>query len=77
MTTPSFRDSVELLIRSAGLKRGRLGRRMNFSRVKCPIARCLVLDVICQMSGLELQQELGKRGVFAPIIFIRAKATSR
>jgi FixJ family two-component response regulator len=37
-------------------------------------ARCLVLDVgLPGMSGLELQQELGRRGNDLPIVFITAQ----
>jgi len=37
---------------------------------------CLVLDVhLPGLGGLELQQELGKRGIFAPIIFITGQGS--
>jgi len=68
----SFRDSVELLIRSAGFKVRGFGSADEFLAGKIPDApACLVLDVhLPGLSGLELQQDLGKRGIFAPIIFI-------
>jgi len=69
---PSFRDSVALLIHSAGFKTRAFGAADEFLASQMPDApACLVLDVhLPGLSGLELQQELGKRGFFAPIIFI-------
>lgn len=69
---PSFRDSVELLIRSAGFKTRAFGAANQFLESQKPdVPACLVLDVhLPGLSGLELQQELGGRGIFAPIIFI-------
>lgn len=68
----SFRDSVELLIRSAGFKIRGFGSADEFLANKIPdVPACLVLDVhLPGLSGLELQQDLGERGIFAPIIFI-------
>ena len=72
---PSFRDSVALLIRSAGFKTRAFGAADEFLASQMPDApACLVLDVhLPGLSGLELQQELGKRGIFAPIIFITGR----
>jgi len=69
---PSFRDSVELLIRSAGFETCAFGAANEFLASQMPDSpACIVLDVhLPGLSGLELQQELGKRGIFAPIIFI-------
>ena len=68
----SFRESVEMLIRSAGLGTQGFGSADEFLARQIPNApACLVLDVhLPGLSGLELQQELGKRGISAPIIFI-------
>jgi FixJ family two-component response regulator len=68
----SFRGSVELLIRSTGFKTQGFGSADEFLASQMSDApACLVLDVhLPGLSGLELQQELGKRGIFAPIIFI-------
>jgi FixJ family two-component response regulator len=68
----SFRDSVELLVRSAGFKIRGFGSADKFLSSQIPDApACLVLDVhLPGLSGLELQQELDKRGIFAPIIFV-------
>src|SRR5262245_53328089 len=69
---PSFRDAVDLLIRSAGFKTRAFGAADEFLASPMPDApACFVLDVhMPGLSGLELQQELGNRGIFAPIIFI-------
>ena len=68
----SFRDSVECLIGSAGFKSRGFGSADEFLTSRIPdTPACVVLDVhLPGLSGLELQRELGKRGVFAPIIFI-------
>jgi len=67
-----FRDSVELLVRSAGLKTRGFGSAHEFLASPIPDGpSCLLLDVhLPGLSGLELQQDLAKRGIFAPIIFI-------
>jgi len=74
---PSFRDSVELLIRSAGFETCAFGAANEFLESQMPdTPACLVLDVhLPGLSGLELQQELGKRGIFAPIIFITGQGS--
>jgi len=73
----SFRDSVELLIRSTGFKPRGFGSADEFLASQIPDApACLVLDVhLPGLSGLELQQELGNRGIFAPIIFITGQGS--
>src|SRR5262245_36304193 len=72
----SFRNSIELLIHSAGFKTRAFGAADEFLASRMPDApACLVLDVhMPGLSGLELQQELGQRGIFAPIIFITGQA---
>ena len=74
---PSFRDSVELLIRSAGFETCAFGAAKEFLTSQMPdTPACIVLDVhLPGLSGLELQQELGKRGIFAPIIFITGQGS--
>jgi DNA-binding NtrC family response regulator len=68
----SIRDSLENLLRSAGLTVQTFASAQQFLtsfRPKAP--SCLVLDV--QMpgsSGLDLQQELAKAGAQLPIVFI-------
>lgn len=73
----SFRDSVELLIRSAGFETCAFGAANEFLASQMPdTPTCIVLDVhLPGLSGLELQQELGKRGIFAPIIFITGQGS--
>src|SRR6266436_9827535 len=74
---PSFRDSVELLIRSAGFETCAFGAANEFLASQMPdTPACIVLDVhLPGLSRLELQQELGKRGIFAPIIFITGQGS--
>jgi FixJ family two-component response regulator len=71
----SFRDSVELLIRSAGFRVRAFGSADEFLASQIPdVSACLVLDVhLPGLSGLELQGELDRRGIFAPIIFITGR----
>jgi FixJ family two-component response regulator len=69
---PSFRESVEYLLRAAGFKTQSFKSAREFLKARLPdVPTCLVLDVFLPgLSGLELQPELDKRGIFAPIIFI-------
>lgn len=68
----SVRESLDNLLRSAGLKVQTFrsaGEFLASSRPNEP--GCLVLDVLLPgPSGLDLQDELAKSGVFIPIIFI-------
>jgi FixJ family two-component response regulator len=68
----SFRESIECLVRSSGFKTQAFGSAREFLKSRLPdVPACLVLDVCLPgLSGLELQRELDKRGIFAPIIFI-------
>jgi FixJ family two-component response regulator len=67
----SVRESLELLIKSAGWQPETFASAQDFlarPRVSCP--SCLVLDVTLPgINGLELQQQLGDR-TDMPIIFI-------
>ena len=67
----SVRESLELLIRTAGWKPETLASAQEF--LSCPgptVPCCLVLDVsLPGLSGLELQQQLAER-TYMPIIFI-------
>jgi len=67
----SVRESLELLIKSAGWKPETFGSARDFlSRPRATVPCCLVLDVrIPGLSGLELQQQLAER-TDMPIIFI-------
>ena len=66
------RDSLEQLIRSVGLHAESFSSAREFLDVERPDKPgCLVLDIrMPGLSGLDLQQELAKRGYSIPIIFI-------
>jgi FixJ family two-component response regulator len=71
----SIRDAVRTLLKSVGLHTKEFASPEEFlgflagTRPETPA--CLVLDIrLPQMSGLEFQEELGKRGIRIPIIFV-------
>jgi FixJ family two-component response regulator len=68
----SVREALSSLIRSVGLRVETFGSAREFLEYRRPdVAQCLVLDVrLPGLSGLDLQQELGKAGERIPIIFI-------
>src|SRR5262249_49204880 len=68
----SMRESLQNLLRSAGLKVQTFASAHEFLTYQRPTApTCLVLDVqLPGLSGLELQQELAKDQAPLPIIFI-------
>jgi len=68
----SVRESLENLLRSAGLKVQTFGSAQEFLTSNRPDApACLVLDVqLPGASGLDLQGELAKSGETIPIVFI-------
>jgi FixJ family two-component response regulator len=67
----SVRESLELLIRSAGWRAETFESGQDFlSRPRVSVPCCLLLDVTLPgLNGLELQQQLGERADM-PIIFI-------
>lgn len=67
----SVRESLELLIRTAGWQPELFASAQEFlSRRRVPVPSCLVLDVTLPgLNGLELQQQLADRSD-TPIIFI-------
>lgn len=67
----SVRESLELLIKSAGWKPQTFASAQEFlSRPRVAVPCCLVLDVsLPGLNGLELQQQLAQR-IEMPIIFI-------
>ena len=69
---PSFRRSMERLLRSMGFKFQSFASAQEFLRGGLPDApSCLVLDVrMPGTSGLELQQDLARAGWHIPIIFM-------
>ena len=68
----AVRDSVGLLLRSVGIRsRGFADARSFLDSYQPELRGCLVLDIrMPRMSGMELQQELNRRGWAIPIIFI-------
>ena len=68
----ALRDSLRWLLESAGYRAKTYSTAERFLREYEPgAAICLVLDVrLPGMSGLDLQQELNRRGESLPIIFI-------
>ena len=66
------RDSIGLLLRSVGLRsQGFPDARAFLDAYRPEQPGCLVLDIrMPRMSGLELQQELNRRGWGIPVIFI-------
>jgi FixJ family two-component response regulator len=67
----SVRESLELLIRSAGWQPETFASAQDFlARPRPAVACCLVLDVrLPGLSGLQLQKQLAER-TYMPIIFI-------
>ena len=68
----AVRSSVRLLIRSVGLQAQVYASAHDFLAAYDPRhPGCLLLDVrMPGMSGLELQQELNRRGATIPVVFI-------
>ena len=68
----SVRESLEGLIRSAGLRVETFASAKEFlARARTMVPGCLVLDVkLPGLSGIDLQQELAKADLQIPIIFL-------
>ncbi|MDQ2639620.1 MAG: response regulator transcription factor [Pseudomonadota bacterium] len=66
------RSSIRLLLKSAGIPATPMGSAQEFLAAFDPAQPgCLVLDIrMPGMSGLELQQELNRRGAMLPVLFI-------
>lgn len=71
---PDIRRAVSLLVRSIGLNVKLYASAVEFlDSITGEEEGCLVLDLrMLTMTGLELQQELNKRGFLIPVIFISA-----
>jgi FixJ family two-component response regulator len=69
---PAMRDAIDSLLRSAGLFVRLFPSAQDLLAELCPdTAGCLVLDVrLPGVSGLELQQELLKKDIRIPTIFL-------
>ncbi len=74
---PLIRDSLGQLIKSVGLKADTFSSARAFLDTELPdTPSCLVLDIrMPGLSGLDLQDELVKRGISIPIIFITGHGT--
>ncbi len=72
-----IRDSLEQLVRSVGLKADTFSSSEAFLDTEMTDKPgCLVLDIrMPGLSGLDLQDELQKRGISIPIIFITGHGT--
>jgi DNA-binding NtrC family response regulator len=72
----SVRESVEVLISSAGLRVETFASPQEFlNRCRSEVPGCLVLDVMLPgLSGLDLQQKLARSDVHVPIIFVTGHA---
>ncbi|MCS6818169.1 MAG: response regulator transcription factor [Blastocatellia bacterium] len=68
----SVRESLESLIRSAGLKVQTFASAQQFlASPRADVPSCLVLDVqLPGLSGLDFQQQLAASGLEIPIVFI-------
>ncbi len=68
----AVRDSLELLVRSAGLRaRTFPDARAFLAELDAELAGCVITDIrMPGMSGLELQDRLLARGVELPLIFL-------
>jgi FixJ family two-component response regulator len=68
----SIRDGLSTLIRSVGFEVRTFTAAAEFLNAALPdVPSCLVLDVrLPGLSGLDLQRDLGRAGVYIPIIFI-------
>jgi FixJ family two-component response regulator len=66
------RNSLRFLLKSVGLPGETFASAQEFLAAYCPEQPgCLVLDVrMPGMSGLELQQELNRRGAVIPVVFV-------
>jgi FixJ family two-component response regulator len=68
----AVRDSIALLLRSVGIRSRTFGDAREFLDSYQPTERgCLVLDIrMPRMGGMEVQQELNRRGWGIPVIFV-------
>ena len=70
-----IRDSLKLLLESAGLRSHLYGSAREFLADGLPKSGCVIADVrMPDMSGLELQEEIVRRDAHLPVIIITAHA---
>lgn len=74
---PSMRRSMSRFIASAGFRARVFASAEEFLACDPPgCAACLVLDIKTpRMSGLDLQEEMARRGILIPVIFITGHGT--
>lgn len=74
---PLIREALEQLIKSVGLKAYAFSSAREFLEKDLPDEpSCLILDIrMPGLSGLDLQDELTKRGLTIPVIFITGHGT--
>ena len=72
-----IRNSLQQLFKSVGLKADTFSTADAFLKLDLPTKPvCLILDIqMPGISGLDLQNELVKRGISMPIIFITGHGT--
>ncbi len=72
----AVRDSLSMLIESAGMKSQTFGSCREFlAKQTLPQHTCLLLDVhMPEMSGLQLLDEMAKRGIKLPVIVMTGQA---
>lgn len=72
----AVRDSLSMLIESAGYKSEAFASCREFlARPPFPARACLLLDIhMPEMSGLQLQDELVRRGLKVPVIVMTGQA---
>ena len=74
---PLIRDALEQLIKSVGLKASTFSSAQEFLENDFPDEPCcLILDIrMPGLSGLDLQDELAKKGLTIPVVFITGHGT--
>lgn len=69
---PAVRDSLGMLLEAEGFKTQAFGGAADFlAACDAEMRGCLLLDILMpQMSGIELQAQLTRRGIDIPVIFL-------
>jgi len=73
---PSVRESLELLVRAAGLRAETFASAQEFlARPRSVVPSCLIMDVtLPDLNGLELQERIASERTDMPIIFLTNSA---
>lgn len=74
---PSVRRALERLLRSAGYDAKTFASALEFMDYEHPdVPGCLILDIkMPKLNGLDLQDQLAKKDILIPIIFITGHGT--